>query len=249
MSKEITVAEKLRQLYELQLIDSEIDQINVLKGELPIEVQDLEDEIVGLNTRTTRLADHVNDLKSEISKYDGNIKDATALIEKYKTQMDNVKNNREYDALTKEIQMQELDIKLAEKRIREANVQLANKEETLAASRERMSGKEADLDTKKVELEKIIEKTVKDEEKLQKKRVKACKVIEARLLASYEKVRGSYRNGLAVATIARDACGGCFNKIPPQVQLEIGTRKKIIACEHCGRVLVDDHLMEPEAAS
>ncbi|NNE28910.1 MAG: hypothetical protein HKN16_04715 [Saprospiraceae bacterium] len=248
MSTDLTVADKLRQLYELQLIDSEIDQINVLKGELPIEVQDLEDEIEGLNTRITRLSDQVDDLKGDISRHNGNIEESNALIERYKTQMDNVKNNREYDALTKEIQMQELDIKLAEKRIRESNVQLESKSETLGGAQERMGVKTSDLDAKKVELEKIIEKTVKEEEKLKRKRNRHTKQIESRLIGSYEKIRSSYRNGLAVATIARDACGGCFNKIPAQVQLEIGTRKKIIACEHCGRVLVDDQIMEAEVA-
>ena len=213
-----------------------------------MEVQDLEDELGGLQTRINRLTEGLNDMKSDVSRHNAAIAEATTLIEKYKKQMDNVKNNREYDALNKEIQMQELDIKLAEKRIREGDGQLTNKEETLKAAQERYDLRAAALETKKVELEKIIVKTTKDEEKLGKKRKKASKVIEERLLASYNKVRDNYRNGVAVATVSRDSCGGCFNKIPPQVQLEIGTHKKIIACEHCGRILVDDHLLEPAAA-
>lgn len=249
MSTEITVADKLRHLYELQIIDSEVDQINILKGELPMEVQDLEDELTGLQTRINRLTEGVNDLKSDVSRHNGAIAEANTLIEKYKKQMDNVKNNREFDALNKEIQMQELDIKLAEKRIRESEHQLVNKEETLNSAKERHDARATDLENKKVELEKIIAKTTKDEEKLRKKRIKATKLIEERLLNSYEKVRNNYKNGLAVATVSRDSCGGCYNKIPPQVQLEIGTRKKIIACEHCGRILVDDHILEKEVAS
>ena len=160
--------------------------------------------------------------------------------------MDNVKNNREYDALTKELELQKLEIQLSEKKIKEAKFSLEGKKETLKAAEEKFASKKENLVVKKGELEKIIAKTEKDEEKLRKKSVKQRKVIEERLLKAYDKVRGSYRNGLAVVTLARNSCGGCFNQIPPQVQLEIGMRKKILACEHCGRVLVDDNVLEVE---
>lgn len=241
---ELTVAEKLKQLYELQLIDSEIDEIAVLKGELPIEVSDLEDEIAGLETRIKKLESVIQDMNTEAGRHEANIKEAEALILRYQTQMDNVKNNREYDALTKELELQKLEIQLSEKKIRQVNLEIQNKEGTLEATKERLEGKLKDLETKKVELAKIIEKTEKEEEKLLKKSEKAKKKIEDRLMKAYNKVRKSYRNGLAVVTVSRDSCGGCFNKIPPQLQLEIGQRKKIIACEHCGRILVDDYILQ-----
>ncbi len=244
VNAELSVAEKLKQLYDLQLIDSEIDEISVLKGELPMEVRDLEDEIVGLETRVNRLDNNVADIESEIARHSNNIKEAEALIERYEKQMDNVKNNREYDALQKELELQRLEIQLSEKKSRESLVIKTNKQETLNAAKERLDGKKADLEVKKVELEKIIEKTESDEQKLIKKSEKARKKIEDRLLKAYDRVRTNYRNGLAVVSVARDSCGGCFNKIPPQVQLEIGMRKKILACEHCGRVLVDDNISE-----
>lgn len=240
MAKELTIAEILKSLFNLQAIDSEIDEIEILKGELPIEVSDLEDEIAGLQTRIDRLDGNIKDLEADITKHSGNIKDAEALIAKYEKQMDNVKNNREYDALSKELEMQRLEIQLSEKKMKELNNFVANKKETLHASNERIEGKNKDLETKKVELEKIIEKTIKTEEKLRKKSEKAKKGIEDRLLKAYDRIRGNYRNGLAVVTIERESCGGCFNKIPPQIQLEVAMRKKIIACEHCGRILVDN---------
>ena len=243
---EQSIAEKLKQLYELQLIDSEIDQIAVLQGELPMEVNDLEDEIVGLQTRVNKLSGNVADLEAEVSRHNANIKESEALIARYEKQMDNVKNNREYDALQKELELQRLEIQLSEKKIRETNGLIHNKQETLKIAEERLAQKKTDLDTKKVELEKIIEKTGKDEIALKKKSEKTMKKVDERLLKAYLKVRKSYRNGLAVVTVERDSCGGCFNKIPPQVQLEIGMRKKIIACEHCGRVLVDTNIMIPE---
>ncbi|MFT5166585.1 MAG: putative nucleic acid-binding Zn-ribbon protein [Saprospiraceae bacterium] len=244
VNTELTVAEKLKQLYDLQLIDSEIDEISVLKGELPIEVRDLEDEIVGLETRVNRLENNVADIEQEANRHQLNIKEAEALIERYEKQMDNVKNNREYDALQKELELQRLEIQLSEKKIRETSGVKVAKVETLNAAKEKLSGKKGDLEIKKVELEKIIEKTEAEEQKLMKKSEKARKKIEERLLKSYDRVRTSYRNGLAVVPVSRDSCGGCFNKIPPQVQLEIAMRKKILACEHCGRVLVDDNIME-----
>jgi predicted nucleic acid-binding Zn-ribbon protein len=162
---------------------------------------------------------------------------------------DNVKNNREYEALTKELEMQRLDIQLSEKKIREARVNMEGRQAVLDSTKERLDGKKADLERKKVELQAIQEKTEKEEEKLRKKSDKARKKIEERLLKAYNKIRSSYRNGLAVVTVARESCGGCFNHVPPQLQLEIGMRKKIIACEHCGRILVDQHILEEAPAA
>lgn len=241
---ELTIAEKLKQLYELQLVDSQIDKIEVLKGELPMEVSDLEDEITGLETRVKRLEDQKQDLLDQNSRHDANIKEAEALIEKYGQQMDNVKNNREFEALTKELELQKLEIQLSEKKIRQTNVEIENKAKTLEATVERKEKKEQDLQTKKVELEEIIEKTVTEEEKLKRKSDRLKKKIEDWLLKAYEKIRANYRNGLSVVQVKRDSCGGCFNKIPPQLQLELGQRTKIIACEHCGRILVDDFILD-----
>ncbi len=241
--KEYTVPEKLKQLFELQIVDSKLDEINILKGELPMEVQDLEDEIIGLETRVNNLKDSINDTERDISKLEGNIADSKNLIEKYESQLNNVKNNREYEALTKELELQKLDIKLFEKRIRENRNGIEVKQGSLDNATERLEAKKLDLEQKKVELEKIQEKTEKDEEKLLKKSARARKKIEDRLLKSYDKIRHNYRNGLAVVNVERDACGGCFNQIPAQLQLEIVQRKKILACEHCGRVLVDDDIL------
>ena len=243
MAKELTVAEKLKQLYELQLVDSDIGGIEILKGELPMEVKDLEDEIAGLGTRVNRLKKDIEGVNYDIGKHEANIKESESLIERYNRQMDNVKNNREYDALSKELELQKLEIQLSEKKIREFKKGLEGKEETLKAAIARYEGKEKDLEIKKVELEKIQEKTEKDEEKLIRKSERIRKKIEDRLLKAYDKVRSTYRNRLGVVTVSRDSCGGCFNKIPPQLQMEIGNRKKIIACEHCGRVLVDDDIL------
>ena len=249
---ELTVEEKLKGLYELQIIDSQIDELEILKGELPMEVRDLEDEIAGLETRFRRINESVEDLEGEISRYQSNIAEANALIERYTKQSDNVKNNREYEALTKELEMQKLDIQLFEKKIREANVTLGTKQETHKNTEEKLTAKKTELEAKKVELEAIQEKTAKEEEKLRKKSDRARKKIDERLLKAYNKIRTSYRNGLAVVTVERTSCGGCYNKVPPQLQLEISMRKKVIVCEHCGRVLVDDDIMhkkeEPAAA-
>jgi len=243
---EPSVAEKLKQLYTLQLIDSKIDEIEILKGELPIEVSDLEDDIAGLETRIHRLQTNIKDIEYELSRHERNIEEAETLIERYKVQMDNVKNNREYEALSKEIELQNLEIQLSQKKIRQTKVELENKQGTFQATSERRDRQEKALETKKVELAQIIEKTEKEEEKLRKKSDKARKNIEERLIRSYDKTRNAYRNGLAVVTVSRNSCGGCFNKIPPQQQLEIAMRKKVVACEHCGRVLVDDYILEGE---
>lgn len=241
--KEITIADKLSQLYLLQSIDSKKDEISILKGELPIEVNDLEDEIAGLETRLNKIQASVDSLEKEILNHRANITQSETLIGRYEKQLDNVKNNREYDALTKEIEMQKLEIQLSEKKIKETSVIKVTKVETLDTTQEKLDKRKADLETKKVELSEIISKTEKEEEKLSKQSESARKNIETRLLRSYDKIRKTYRNGLAVVTVERGACGGCYNLIPPQTQIEIGTMKDIIACEHCGRVLVDESIM------
>jgi hypothetical protein len=243
MANEITVAEKLKTLYQLQLIDAQIGEIEVLKGELPMEVSDLEDDIVGLETRLEKTVNNVKELQATMSRYVANIKEAEALKIKYKTQLDNVKNNREYEALTKELEMQDLDIQLAEKRIKQSKMDIAKQEESQANTEERLNKKKTDLEAKQVELNEIISKTENEENALRTESNAAREHIEERLIKAYDKIRSSYRNGLAVVTVQRDSCGGCFNKIPPQVQLEISMRKKIIACEHCGRILVDDLIL------
>lgn len=242
-AKELSVAEKLKQLYELQLVDSELDQIQILKGELPMEVADLEDEIAGLETRLAKLKTQSKEADTEIARHNTNIKDANLHIERYTKQLDNVKNNREFDALTKEIENQKLEIQLSEKRIKEQKSIVAQKQDASDITDKRLQQKQKELAGKKVELATVIEKTEKDEEKLLKKTDKARKKIEDRLLRAYDKTRTSYRNGLAAVKVERDACGGCFNKVPAQVQIEIGLRKKIMACEHCGRILVDNDIL------
>ncbi len=249
MAAELSVEEKLKQLYQLQRVDSQLDELDILKGELPMEVSDLEDEIAGLETRQKRLEGRVKELDDEVSKHLANIKEAENLILKYEKQMDNVKNNREYDALTKELELQKLEIQLSEKKIGQAKGEAEKKNETLAATVERTESKVKDLETKKVELKQIIEKTEKEEDKLRKQSEKARKKIEDRLIKAYDKVRTSYRNGLAVVNVERNACGGCFNYIPPQLQLEISQHKKIIVCEHCGRILIDDSTLVPAEQS
>ncbi|NBU52018.1 MAG: hypothetical protein EBS24_05250 [Chitinophagia bacterium] len=237
-----TVEERLQNLYDLQIIDSKIDEIKILKGALPIEVSDLEDEITGLETRVNKLNSQLEEVDGKIATHKENIKTCETLIERYNKQLDDVKNNREYEALSKEIELQTLEIQLSEKRIKEANDQKLAKTETLTATTERKESKEKDLVTKKAELEKIITKTEKEEKALRKKSEKARENIEERMLKYYDKTRAAYRNGLAVVTYRRSSCGGCFNRIPPQLQIEIGDRKEIITCEHCGRVLVDPEI-------
>ncbi len=243
MAAELSVEEKLKHLYDLQQIDSKLAEIEILKGELPMEVGDLEDDIAGLETRRNRLEKQVAHLEDDINKHRANISEAENLILRYQKQMDDVKNNREYDALTKELELQKLEIQLSEKKIKQAENELKKKNETLAATQERIEAKNKDLETKKVELAQIIEKTEKDEEKLKKQSAKARKKIEDRLINAYDRVRNSYRNGLAVVSVERNACGGCYNQIPPQLQVEIAQHKKIIVCEHCGRILIDENTL------
>lgn len=246
-NKELTVADRLQQLFKLQIIDSELDEIEVLKGELPMEVNDLEDEIVGLHTRANKLDAQIQEIESEVSRHTANIKESELLIEKYKKQMDNVKNNREFEALTKELDIQSLEIQLSEKKIRELRGGVDAKKETLTGTNERIAIREKDLQVKKEELDGIIAKTEKEEKELKKKSDAERSRIDDRLLKAYDKIRSSYRNHMAVVPIKRSSCGGCFNYIPPQMQLEIGLHKKLIACEHCGRILVDDSIIQTVA--
>ncbi|MBP1653340.1 MAG: hypothetical protein H6Q26_3497 [Bacteroidetes bacterium] len=242
VNKDYSVEEKLVSVLRLQKMDSRLDEIQVLKGELPMEVKDLEDEIEGLNTRLAHVEDEIRGIQDFITNKKNQIKESEALIKKYEKQQDNVKNNREFEAITKELEMQSLEIKLAEKHIRDANDEVKDKSRNLESAKKAIADKESNLKHKKGELEKIIGETEKEEKAFYKQSEDARAKVEPRLLAAYEKIRKNYRNGLAVATVVRDSCGGCFNAIPPQRQAEIRQRKKIIICEHCGRVLVDNDL-------
>jgi uncharacterized protein len=241
---EISVEERLRALFSLQLVDSEIDKIKTLRGELPLEVQDLEDEIAGLETRLGNLKDEVVNLEKSVSKKHNEITDAEALIKKYEEQQKNVRNNREFDSLSKEIEYQNLEIELFNKKIKEFNFQIEEKKVVIAESDGALSERKTDLDNKKSELDEIISDTQKEEEGLYKKLETIEEIIEDRLLTAYKRIRANARNGLAVVPVQRDACGGCFNQIPPQRQLDIKSRKKIIVCEYCGRILVDDEIIK-----
>jgi hypothetical protein len=247
VKSENTAEKRLESLFKLQLIDSKIDKIRQVRGELPLEVEDLEDEVAGLETRITKIKDEVKELEGFLSDKKNLIKDALAAINKYEEQQKNVRNNREFDALSKEIEFQTLEIELAEKRMKEADEKITNKKELVAESEEKLSVRAADLASKKKELESIISETKKEEEDLTAESKKSEKDIDERLLKAYKRVRTNMRNGLGVVAVERDACGGCFNKIPPQRQLDIRMRKKIIVCEHCGRILVDGELAESVA--
>lgn len=235
----ITAEDKLRALYHLQQIHSKIDEINVLQGELPIEVQELEDEIVGLHARISKLDADIAEYNNQIVANRTKMQTAEAMIAKYLKQQENVKNNREFDALSKEIEMQRLDIELSKKRIRDAERDIATKDVSLKEASKRREQRLAELEHKKKELEVITAETAKEAEHLYVEAREAEIGIESRLLAAYNRIRLNYRNGLAVVTVDRDACGGCFGKIPPQRQLELKQHKKIILCEHCGRILID----------
>ncbi len=243
-SKEFSVEEKMAALLRLQKIDSKLDEIAILRGELPMEVNDLEDELEGLNTRLTNIDAEIQGIEAFITEKKEAIKNAEALIKKYETQQDNVKNNREFEAISKEIEHQGLEIQYAEKQIREATAKIKQKEETKKLAQKALKNRQSNLKHKKVELEKIIGETEEEEKALEDRSKKARADVVPRLLTAYEKIRRTYRNGLAIVSIERDSCGGCFNAIPPQVQAEIRQRKKIIACENCGRILVDPELFE-----
>ena len=221
---------------------SKIDEIKTLRGELPLEVQDLEDEIAGLSTRIDRIKAEVSELKSSIAGKKVEIETAKASVAKYKDQQDNVRNNREYDFLSKEIEFQTLEIELCEKRIKEFAAQEEEKSQEVAESTAALEERQKDLDVKKSELDEIISETKQEEEKLRDKAKELETKIEPRLLQSFKRIRKNSRNGLGIVYVQRDACGGCFNKIPPQRQLDIRSRKKIIVCEYCGRIMIDPEL-------
>jgi predicted nucleic acid-binding Zn-ribbon protein len=238
VKKEISVADKLDALYELQKIDSEIDRIRTIRGELPLEVQDLEDELEGLDTRINKIQDDIKELDTEVLERKNATKDAETAIAKYKEQQNNVRNNREYESLSKEIEFQELEIKLHDKKSKEAKLKVANKKEILDEAKERFEFRKGDLKTKQAELDEIVSETQKDEDALLKKSDDAKAKIDDRLVFAYNRLRENAKNGLAVVPVDRDSCGGCFNKIPPQRQLDIQSKKKVLVCEHCGRILV-----------
>lgn len=234
-----SVEDRLKALFELQQIDSKIDKIRTVRGELPLEVRDLEDLVAGLETRLTKYTDELAALEDAITEKKNVMKDATAAIKKYEGQQGKVRNNREYDSITKEIEFQNLEIQLAEKRIKEFKANIVAKKEVVEASENELKEKQKDLKIKQKELDDIIAETEKDEASLIKKSKASESLIDARLLNAYKRLRGNVLNGLGVVSVERDACGGCFNKIPPQRQLDIRTHKKVIVCEHCGRILVD----------
>ncbi|MCC6180701.1 MAG: hypothetical protein IT237_02595 [Bacteroidia bacterium] len=238
---------KLRSLFELQTIDSKIDRIRTVRGELPLEVQDLEDSVAGLETRVNNLTEELDGLKNQVAEKTQAIKDFNSNIKKYEAQQNKVRNNREYDAITKEIEFQKLEIQLAEKRLKEAKFAIEQKSEIVESSQQDFTDRKKDLKAKKAELDEIIAETEKEEKDLLKLSEKAAEAIEDRLLNAYKRIRSNTRNGLAVVRVERDACGGCFNKIPPQKQLDIRMNKKILVCEHCGRIMVDENLAAKES--
>ncbi len=245
-SKEISVEEKLRSLYRLQLIDSRIDNIRNVRGELPLEIEDLEDEIAGLNTRLAKLNEDVDNFKTDIKNKELSIEESKALAKKYEEQQQKVRNNREFDSLTKEIEFQHLEIELSEKRIKEYQAKIELKNETIKSTNERLERQSNHLDHKKVELNEISKETEKEEALMRKLSSELSEKIDAHLLKAYNKIRSNVKNGLAVVSIERGAAGGSFFTIPSQVQLEIASRKKITIDEHSGRILVDAALADEE---
>ncbi|MCB4798852.1 zinc ribbon domain-containing protein [Neotamlana laminarinivorans] len=244
--KEATVEERLRALYDLQLIDSRIDEIRNVRGELPLEVRDLEDEVAGLNIRLDKLVASLEVIDNDISNKKNSIEESKALIKKYGEQQKNVRNNREFNSLSKEIEFQELEIELAEKHIKEFKFQIEQKKEVIAETKERLKERETHLKHKKGELDAILAETEKEEQALIDKSAEYKEQIEARLVAAYTRIRNNVKNGLAVVPIERGASGGSFFTIPPQIQVEIASRKKVITDEHSGRILVDAVLAEEQ---
>ena len=239
---DLSVEEKLKTLYQLQAALSAIDEKRALRGELPLEVQDLEDEIEGLTTRVEKIKTDISEFQAAITQKKGEIADAEASVARYKAQLDEVKNNREYDTLSKEIEFQTLEIELCNKKIREANTRISEKQNELAANEEVIKEREGDLEVKRNELDEIMAETRAEEDKLKEKVKDLESKIENRLLTSFKRIRKNARNGLGIVYVQRDACGGCFNKIPPQRQLDIKMHKKIIVCEYCGRIMIDPEL-------
>jgi len=239
---DLSVEERLKTLYQLQTTLSEIDEKRALRGELPLEVEDLEDEIAGLTTRVEKIQNDIDEYQRAVAQKKGEIETAKASVERYKTQLNDVKNNREYDTLSKEIEFQSLEIELCNKKIKEANFKIEEKKAELEQNQAVIDDRRQALDMKKAELDEIMEETRAEEEKL-KEKVKELEIkIEPRLLTSFKRIRKNARNGLGIVYVQRDACGGCFNKIPPQRQLDIKMHKKVIVCEYCGRILIDPEL-------
>lgn len=241
--KELTVEERLKALYELQTILSKIDRIKIIRGELPLEVQDLEDEIAGLETRIQNYKDEVSNLNQGIREQHKAIDEASALIDKYTQQQDNVRNNREFDFLSKEIEYQHLNIELAEKKINDFTRQIEQKHADVDVAANHLADRQHILEEKKGELNEIVSETKQDEEKLREQAKKLeVKFDDERLLSAFKRIRKNARNGLGIVYIQRNACGGCFNRIPPQRQMEIKMHKKVIVCEYCGRIMIDPEL-------
>ena len=239
---DLSVEEKLKALYQLQTTLSGIDEKRALRGELPLEVQDLEDEIAGLTTRMEKIKTDIDEFKKAITQKKADITSAESSVERYKKQLDEVKNNREYDTLTKEIEFQSLEIELCNKKIKEALIKVEEKNADLAEAEELIKDRTAALKEKKEELDDIMQETRDEEEKLKNKASELEVTIEPRLLSSFKRIRKNSRNGLGIVYVQRDACGGCFNKIPPQRQLDIKMHKKVIVCEYCGRIMIDPEL-------
>lgn len=239
---DLTVEEKLKTLFQLQTTLSGIDENRALRGELPLEVQDLEDEIAGLNTRIEKIQHEIEQFQKAVSQKNGEILEAQESLKRYQSQLDTVSNNREYDTLSKEIEFQQLEIELCEKKIREGQQKIQERQADLAYTQEHKADREKGLVEKRSELDDIMSETRDEEERLKEKAIDLEKKIEPRLLASFKRIRKGARNGLGIVYVQRDACGGCFNKIPPQRQLDIKMHKKIIPCEYCGRILIDPEL-------
>jgi len=241
---EITVPQKLEALLELQRIDSQIDELLKIRGDLPEEVRDLEDELAGYETRIGKFKAEIDELQQEVANNKAGVKESEKLIKKYQEQQNNVRNNREFEAISKEIESQELDIQLFEKKNREVQFRVEKKNLEIEEIESRLNGRIADLEAKKSELDSIVEESTEDEKKLRLDRDEAASKIEERLMYSYNRIRQNSVNGLAVVMVRRGACGGCFNQVPPQRQADIREKKKIIVCEHCGRVLADVEVLE-----
>lgn len=241
----VSMEEKLRTLYKIQQADTAIDKIHLLRGELPLEVQDLEDDIAGLNTRIANTQTEIKDAEKYISDLKAKIEECKVLVEKYEEQSKKVMNNREYESITRQIEFQQLEQEASEKHIRETNLLLAEKAQLLEDTKNLLEGRQIDLDNKKAELEQIITETAKEEEQLEAHKEDLAKKLDERMYVAYNRVRNNCKNHLAVVTVKRGACGGCFNQIPPQRQLDIAQNKKIIICEYCGRILVSPEFDEP----
>ena len=243
-----SIEKQLKALYSLQVIDTKIDKIRIIRGELPLEIEDLEDQVAGLTTRLEKFNAELHDIDEAIVNHKNTISLALEAIEKYETQLKDIKNNREYTSLTKEIEYQNIEIQIAEKKITQNEANSLHKKEIINACKEQIAEKEAELKIKSDELDLIIAETETEEKKLLKDSKKASKIIDQRLLNGYTKIREKSANGLAVVSVERDACGGCFSKIPPQMHLDIQMHKKVTVCEHCGRILIDANIFEKKQA-